>query len=44
MRDFWNVPCFNELLAVTQRYVGMAVDGEMDTKEALKKLASLGYT
>jgi len=39
MRDFWNVPCFNELLAVTQRYVGMAVDGEMDTKEALKKLA-----
>ena len=39
MRDFWNVPCFNELLAVTQRYVGMAVDGEMPTMEALHKLA-----
>ena len=39
MRDFWNVPCFNELLAVTQRYVGMAVDGEMPTMDALKQLA-----
>lgn len=39
MRDFWNVPAFNKLLAVTQRYVGMAVDGEMPTAEALKKLA-----
>ncbi|MBI5363167.1 MAG: extracellular solute-binding protein [Planctomycetes bacterium] len=39
MRDFWNVPCFNELLAVTQRYVGMAVDGEMPTMEALHELA-----
>jgi hypothetical protein len=33
------VPAFNKLLAVTQRYVGMAVDGEMPTAEALKKLA-----
>lgn len=39
MQDFWNVPVFNELLTVTQRYVGMAVDGEMPTDEALKKLA-----
>jgi multiple sugar transport system substrate-binding protein len=39
MRDFWNVPCFNELLNVTQRYIGMAVDGEMPTAEALSKLA-----
>jgi multiple sugar transport system substrate-binding protein len=39
MQDFWNVPVFNELLAVTQRYVGMAVDGEMPTEEALAKLA-----
>lgn len=39
MRDFWNVPCFNELLAATQRYVGMAVDGEMPTQEAMTKLA-----
>jgi multiple sugar transport system substrate-binding protein len=39
MRDFWNVPVYNELLSVTQRYVGMAVDGEMPTAEALKQLA-----
>ncbi|MBL8861245.1 MAG: extracellular solute-binding protein [Planctomycetes bacterium] len=39
MRDFWNVPVFNELLSVTQRYVGMAVDGELPTEEALKQLA-----
>ncbi len=39
MRDFWNVPCFNELLSVTQRYVGMAVDGELPAREALQLLA-----
>jgi multiple sugar transport system substrate-binding protein len=39
MRDFWNVPVYNELLAVTQKYVGLAVDGEMPTMEALHELA-----
>ncbi len=39
MRDFWNVPVYNELLAVTQRYIGMAIDGEMPTMEALHQLA-----
>jgi len=39
MQDFWNVPCFNELLTATQQYVGLAVDGQMDTMAALKKLA-----
>ena len=39
MQDFWNVPVYNELLEVTQRYVGQAVDGELPTMEALKKLA-----
>jgi multiple sugar transport system substrate-binding protein len=39
MRDFWNVPVYNELLAVTQRYIGMAVDGEMPTDQALAELA-----
>jgi ABC-type glycerol-3-phosphate transport system substrate-binding protein len=39
MRDFWNVPPFNELLNVTQKYVGQALDGQMDTFEALHKLA-----
>ncbi|MCZ6598327.1 MAG: extracellular solute-binding protein, partial [Planctomycetota bacterium] len=40
MRDFWNVPVFAELMAETQRYVGMAIDGEMETMEALNELAT----
>jgi len=39
MRDFWNVPVFNELLNVTQKYLGKAIDGEMPTKDALDQLA-----
>lgn len=39
MQDFWNVPVFNELLSVTQRYIGLAVDGEMPTAQALRELA-----
>jgi hypothetical protein len=40
MRDFWNVPVFNELLNVTQRYLGQAIDGELPVKDALGKLAA----
>ncbi len=40
MRDFWNAPVFNELLNVTQKYLGQAIDGELPTKEALDKLAA----
>jgi multiple sugar transport system substrate-binding protein len=40
MRDFWNVPVFNELLNVTQKYIGQAIDGELPTQEALDKLAA----
>ncbi len=39
MRDFWNVPEFNELLAETQRCIGQAVDGETPIPEALDELA-----
>jgi multiple sugar transport system substrate-binding protein len=39
MQDFWNVPVFNELMAASQRYVGMAIDGEMSTADALRDLA-----
>jgi len=39
MRDFWNVPCFNELLSETQKYVGQAIDGQMEPMAALQKLA-----
>jgi len=40
MRDFWNVPVFNELLAVTQKYLGKAIDGELPAAEALGLLAT----
>ena len=40
MQDFWNVPVFNELLNVTQKYLGKALDGEMATMEALDQLAA----
>jgi multiple sugar transport system substrate-binding protein len=40
MRDFWNVPVFNELLAVTQKYLGKAIDGELPAAEALAQLAT----
>jgi multiple sugar transport system substrate-binding protein len=40
MRDFWNVPAFNELLNVTQKYLGQALDGALPAGDALKKLAS----
>ncbi len=39
MQDFWNVPVFNQLLNATQRYVGLALDGEMETRAALVELA-----
>ena len=40
MRDFWNVPEFNELMAAAQRYVGQAIDGELSPEEALDRLAA----
>jgi multiple sugar transport system substrate-binding protein len=39
VQDFWNVPVYNELLAVSQRYLGEAIDGVRPTQEALNLLA-----
>lgn len=39
MRDFWNVPVFNELLNVTQKQLGKAIDGEVPVRQALDELA-----
>ncbi len=39
LQDFWNVPVYNELLAVSQRYIGEALDGVRPSKEALDLLA-----
>jgi multiple sugar transport system substrate-binding protein len=40
MRDFWNVPVFNELLNVTQKHLGQAIDGELPVQAALDQLAA----
>jgi ABC-type glycerol-3-phosphate transport system substrate-binding protein len=39
LQDFWNVPVYNELLAVSQRYLGEALDGVKTPKEALDHIA-----
>lgn len=39
MRDFWNVPVYNELLAAAQRHLGEALDGKATAKAALDALA-----
>jgi multiple sugar transport system substrate-binding protein len=40
MKDFWNVPIYNKLLAKVQQRVGEALDGQLSPKEALDKLAA----
>ena len=39
LQDFWNVPVYNELLAVSQQYIGEALDGVKQPGEALNILA-----
>jgi multiple sugar transport system substrate-binding protein len=39
LQDFWNVPQYNELLAVAQKYVGEALDDVKTPKEALDAIA-----
>lgn len=39
MRDFWNIPEFQDLLSVSQRYLTEAVDGKIQPAEALSKMA-----
>lgn len=39
VQDFWNVPVYNELLSVSQRYLGEALDGVRPSQEALDLLA-----
>jgi multiple sugar transport system substrate-binding protein len=39
LRDFWNVPQYNELLAVSQQYLGEALDGEKTPEQALATMA-----
>ena len=39
LRDFWNVPAYNELLAASLRNLGEALDGVRTPQEALDRLA-----
>lgn len=39
LRDFWNVPVYNELLAANARVLGEALDGTMTPAAALQRLA-----
>lgn len=39
LKDFWNVPVYNELIAAAQRSVGEALDGAKSPQEALNELA-----
>lgn len=39
LQDFWNVPSYNELLAVAQRDVGQALDGVKTPREAMQSIA-----
>lgn len=39
LQDFWNVPAYNELLAVAQQNLGEALDGVTPTKAALDAIA-----
>jgi len=39
LRDFWNVPEYNELLASAQRNLGEALDGSKSARQALDQLA-----
>ena len=39
LRDFWNVPQYNELLGSAQRNLGEALDGSKSAREALDQLA-----
>lgn len=40
LRDFWNVPSYNELLAANSRVLGEALDGTLTPEQALQKLAA----
>jgi multiple sugar transport system substrate-binding protein len=39
-QDFWNVPSYNELIAVTAQQLGQALDGKKSSKDALTQMAA----
>ncbi|SVB80502.1 uncharacterized protein METZ01_LOCUS233356, partial [marine metagenome] len=39
LQDFWNVPVYNELLAVAQQHLGEALDSVTSSQDALNAIA-----
>jgi len=40
VKDFWNIPEYNELLSIQGEYLNLAISGQMDAKEALDSIAA----
>ena len=40
VQDFWNVPCYNELLAAAVKHLGEALDGSVTPQAALQAIAT----
>ncbi|MDP9033815.1 MAG: sugar ABC transporter substrate-binding protein [Myxococcota bacterium] len=39
-QDFWNVPAYNELIAVAAQHLGEALDGKKSSRDALASMAA----
>ena len=40
VKDFWNIPEYNQLLSVQGEYLNLAISGQMDAQEALDEIAA----
>lgn len=40
VKDFWNIPEYNQLLGIQGEYLNLAISGQMDAKEALDQIAA----
>lgn len=39
VKDFWNIPEYQEMLGIQQEYINLAITGQMDAQEALDEIA-----
>jgi multiple sugar transport system substrate-binding protein len=40
VKDFWNIPEYNQLLSIQGEYLNLALSGQMDAQEALDEIAA----
>ncbi len=40
VKDFWNLPEYQEMLGIQQEYLNLAITGQMDPQEALDEIAA----